>query len=91
LSDDLAEHISYYFAGDQGYDTHRIWEALLLGAIPIVEANPFGSGIEKAFSRLPVLVVPDLLAVRMCRSKQVGYLIVIRLLSCDDVRSKLTN
>jgi hypothetical protein len=49
--------------GEQGYDSNRIWEALLMGAIPIVEANPHAVGIEKAFSRLPVLVVPDLLAV----------------------------
>jgi hypothetical protein len=35
-----------------------------MGNIPIVEASPYGPGLEKSFSLLPVLVVPDLLALR---------------------------
>ena len=51
-------------AGLGGMDTHRLWEALLLGSIPVVEASPTGPGWERSFSLLPVLVVTDLLAVR---------------------------
>jgi hypothetical protein len=50
--------------GDKGYDSFRIWQGLLMGSIPVVEANPFGPGLEKSFSLLPVLVVPDLLALQ---------------------------
>jgi hypothetical protein len=36
-----------------GLDTHRAWEALLVGSIPIVMSSP----LDKAFDGLPVLVV----------------------------------
>lgn len=38
-----------------GLDCHRTWEALLMGAIPIVKA----STMDKAFEDLPVLIVDD--------------------------------
>ncbi len=37
-----------------GFDTYRLWEALLLGAVPVVESNP---GMDRAYASLPVLVV----------------------------------
>ena len=43
-----------------GYDTYRMWEVLLLGAIPVVESSP---GLDKTFTMLPVLVVHDLLKI----------------------------
>jgi hypothetical protein len=46
-----------------GYDTHCIWESLVVGSIPVVEISPFGPGLERSFSHLPVLVVDDLLKV----------------------------
>jgi hypothetical protein len=39
----------------KGIDTHRAWESLLVGTIPIVQSSP----IDKVFSNLPVLVVND--------------------------------
>lgn len=39
-----------------GIDTHRIWEALYMGSIPIIRSN---SNIEPLLSELPVLVVND--------------------------------
>jgi hypothetical protein len=38
-----------------GVDTHRIWEALALGTIPIVRT----SSIDPLFVDLPVLIVHD--------------------------------
>jgi hypothetical protein len=46
-----------------GYDTHCIWESLTVGSIPVVEISPFGPGLERSFSHLPVLVVDDLMKV----------------------------
>mmetsp|Transcript_31547 Transcript_31547/g.58724 ORF Transcript_31547/g.58724 Transcript_31547/m.58724 type:complete len:456 (-) Transcript_31547:111-1478(-) len=40
-----------------GLDTYRMWEALLLGAIPVVESNP--GGLDRTYASLPVLVVKD--------------------------------
>lgn len=37
-----------------GMDSFRIWESLLLGAIPVVESN---AGLDRTYSHLPVLVV----------------------------------
>jgi hypothetical protein len=39
-----------------GIDTHRIWEALYMGSIPIIQSN---SNIEPLLSELPVLVIDD--------------------------------
>ena len=36
-----------------GVDTHRIWEAILLGCIPILKKN----GISNLFSKLPIIIV----------------------------------
>lgn len=36
-----------------GLDTHRFWEALLLGCIPIIKT----SGMDELFNKLPVLIV----------------------------------
>lgn len=38
-----------------GYDTHRLWEALILGCIPIVRT----SGLDKLYDGLPVLIVKE--------------------------------
>ena len=38
-----------------GVDTHRIWEAILLGSISIVKKN----GIINLFNKLPVIIVND--------------------------------
>ena len=43
-----------------GFDTYRLWQALAMGAIPIVESSP---GLDRTYSRLPVLVVKSLLAI----------------------------
>jgi hypothetical protein len=38
-----------------GYDCHRLWEALILGCIPIVKTSP----IDKLYEGLPVLIVKE--------------------------------
>jgi len=38
-----------------GYDCHRLWEALILGCIPIVKTSP----IDKLYDELPVLIVNE--------------------------------
>jgi hypothetical protein len=38
-----------------GYDCHRLWEALILGCIPIVKTSP----IDKLYEGLPVLIVTE--------------------------------
>jgi hypothetical protein len=38
-----------------GYDTHRTWETLMMGRIPIIQASP----IDKVYFGLPVLRVKD--------------------------------
>ena len=38
-----------------GVDTHRIWEGIFLGCIPIVKKN----GIINLFNKLPVIIVND--------------------------------
>jgi hypothetical protein len=43
-----------------GFDTYRMWQALIMGAIPIVESSP---GFDRTYSRLPVLVVHSLMDV----------------------------
>lgn len=40
-----------------GLDTYRLWESLILGAIPIVESNPVG--LDRTYGSLPVLVVEN--------------------------------
>jgi len=38
-----------------GLDTHRLWETLLAGSIPVTAASPMDSLLR----RLPVLIVDD--------------------------------
>ena len=38
-----------------GYDCHRLWEALILGCIPIVKTSP----IDPLYEELPVLIVKE--------------------------------
>ena len=52
---DLAESIFVVSPPGNGIDCHRTWEALYLGAIPIVKRTPIASLYED----LPVLVVDD--------------------------------
>jgi hypothetical protein len=42
-----------------GVDTHRLWESLLAGAIPVVKRSP----AMEPFSDLPILIVDDLCEV----------------------------
>ena len=37
-----------------GMDTYRLWESLVLGAIPVVESN---AGLDRTYTKLPVLIV----------------------------------
>jgi hypothetical protein len=39
-----------------GLDTHRVWEALYLGAVPVLERSP----LDPLYSDLPVLLVDSL-------------------------------
>ena len=39
-----------------GYDTYRLWEALALGAMPVLER---GVGLDRTLYRLPALLVDD--------------------------------
>ena len=35
-------------------DTYRLWQALLMGTVPVVESN---AGLDRTYASLPVLVV----------------------------------
>lgn len=39
-----------------GYDTYRLWEALAVGAVPVIEK---GVGLDRTVYKLPVLLVED--------------------------------
>ena len=39
-----------------GYDTYRLWEALAVGAVPVIEK---GVGLDRTVYKLPVLIVED--------------------------------
>lgn len=56
---DLASHRCVLCPAGNGTDTHRMWEALYAGAIPVVERHP----ALDAFRDLPILFVDDLLAI----------------------------
>ena len=43
-----------------GYDSYRVWETLLLGAMPVIEK---GCGMDRTFWKLPVLLVDDFASV----------------------------
>ena len=42
-----------------GYDTHRLWESLYLGAIPIVCLNQFEANVYKDCMDLPIVIIDD--------------------------------
>lgn len=52
----LASHHFVLCPPGNGEDTHRMWEALYCGAIPVVRHSP----AMRAFQGLPILFVPDL-------------------------------
>jgi hypothetical protein len=39
-----------------GIDTHRLWETLYMGGVPIVSSNSYMNGL---YRRLPVVVLDD--------------------------------
>ena len=43
-----------------GYDTYRLWEALALGSMPVLER---GVGLDRTLYRLPALLVDDFVAL----------------------------
>lgn len=51
--DDMARSQFVVCPPGNGFDTHRVWEALAMGAVPIVIAGP----IEQLYAGQPVLVV----------------------------------
>lgn len=52
---DLAESMFVLSPRGNGLDTHRTWETLLMGAIPIVRT----SALDPMFDELPVLIIQD--------------------------------
>lgn len=56
---EMARHRFVLCPPGNGRDTHRMWEALYAGTIPIVQRHPALS----AFSDLPILFVEDLVSV----------------------------
>jgi hypothetical protein len=55
----LASHRYVLCPGGNGTDTHRMWEALYAGAVPVVQRHP----ALDSFRDLPILFVDDLLAL----------------------------
>jgi hypothetical protein len=53
--DDLASSSFVLSPRGNGFDCHRTWEALYMGAIPIVKT----SAMDPAFADLPVVIVKD--------------------------------
>ena len=53
--ENITQHSFVLSPFGMGMDCHRTWEALCLGAIPIVKAPNF----QKMFEDLPVLIVND--------------------------------
>lgn len=51
---DVSESVFVLAPSGLGFDTYRLWEAIALGSIPIVESN---AGFDRSYSNLPVLVV----------------------------------
>ena len=43
----------------RGIDTHRTWESLMVGTIPILLSSP----MDSLFNDLPVIIVDDLLKI----------------------------
>lgn len=55
----LAAHRFVLCPPGNGVDTHRMWEALVAGAIPVVLRSP----VTECFSALPILQVDDLTTI----------------------------
>jgi hypothetical protein len=58
----LSQLLSHHFVlcpPGNGEDTHRMWEALYCGAIPVVRESP----AMREFKELPILFVPDLMPI----------------------------
>lgn len=53
----MAEARFVFCPSGLGFDTFRLWETLVLGAIPVVESNE--AGMDRIYGSLPVLVVRD--------------------------------
>ena len=51
----VAEHKYVVAPRGNGWDTHRLWEALYLGCIPIVGSSP----LDPLYKDLPIFVVSD--------------------------------
>jgi hypothetical protein len=49
----MATHKFVVAPRGNGWDTHRLWEALYLGCVPIVES----SVLDPLYSKLPILIV----------------------------------
>jgi hypothetical protein len=49
----VQEHVFVACPSGHGYDTHRLWEVLLAGSIPVVETSP----LDSMYEHLPVLIV----------------------------------
>ena len=52
---ELGEHRFALSPPGRGLDTHRTWEALMVGTIPIVIRSP----LDSMYDKLPVLIVDD--------------------------------
>ena len=53
--EDLASHRFVLCPAGNGLDTHRVWEALLVGSVPVTASSPMDSLLR----RLPTLIVDD--------------------------------
>ena len=53
--DSVMNHFFVLCPEGNGVDTHRFWETLYLGRIPIVTSNP----LTESFKDLPILIVPS--------------------------------
>jgi hypothetical protein len=49
----VQEHLFVACPIGHGYDTHRLWEVLLAGSIPVVQTTP----LDSMYEHLPVLIV----------------------------------
>lgn len=72
----LARHRFALSPAGRGIDTHRTWEALLVGTIPIVQSSP----LDPLFRDLPVLIVeawdhltPEFLRAQYARIRSRAY------------------
>lgn len=56
---EMVQHKFVLCPAGNGIDSHRIWEALYTGTIPVVQSNP----VFREFRDLPVMFVEDLMRV----------------------------